>query len=207
VLAIGVFLLTRIGVLLFGTFILFDYLREIRLPVSIDRQNSDGHYGLAEFRRLLEDIVLLGIFGLLSTSIILFIWIGPDSLTIALGIIAVLIAILLLAVPMTLISEGIRVGKKTELTEIQNKLTTIENRMLHVSASWASSSRSRRATDDPLIVSYWQSLREEHEKILDIPSTGFRYREFAYSVITMLVVPSVLLIIGAVLGTPLVAPT
>jgi hypothetical protein len=199
ILSVAIFVLAKQLFLLTATYRLFDYLRQIDVKATIDLRNSDGHYGLEPFRQFLKSIFILGVVWILITSTILFVWIGPNPATVSMGIVATAICIGALALPMALIADSIRKGKGDCLALVENHEHVIEASVHERLMSWSSTAATtgQETSDDTLIITYWQLLQAQHENVLNIPSTGFRYREFLYSTVTLLLVPAALLVVGA----------
>ncbi len=200
ILSFGVFLLAKQLLVLTATYHLFGYLRQAEVKATIDINNSDGHYGLEPFRQFLKNVLILGIIWILITSTFLFVWIGPDPVSVSMGIVATAACVGALALPMGLIADSIRKGKGECLASIENHQHVIEQSIHRRLTLWASTRATAIETsDDTVIVEYWKLLQSQHADVLDIPSTGFRYREFLYSTVTLLLVPVTLLVIGALI--------
>lgn len=193
-LIVSFYLFTAVKQLILGgALLLLVYrVRSVRLEVPIDERDTDGHHGLRRIRQVLFLVVAEALSYLVTSSAVLFIWIGAHPFTVALGATFALLALLSLATPMFLLTEAIERGKRRQLTYISNHLRQIEQNIPK-----AIGLLDTKTDGDVPALEYWRWLRERQAAIHDIPSSGFRYREFIYSATTMLIVPALLLVVGA----------
>jgi hypothetical protein len=192
--------------------ILMERVSRARCLVELDIRNRDGHYGLAPIRSLLGGTLWICLFNVLILSVLLLVWHGPTPAAIALTGLALIVASLAVTLPAYAFRTSISRAKSERLAEITTGLTQLELFM----ARAAYGARGSAATNDgsPKRQSksfgglnepsqdretYWKILCDRQIAISKVPVSAFKLRELGSSIVSLLLVPSVLLAVAALI--------
>jgi hypothetical protein len=108
------------------------------------------------------------------------------------------ILIMAIVIPAYAVRACIRRGKRERSSEIIGHLNELENHIVSCAYTTSRSNSTRAAL--PSIESYWKILCERQIAISQIPLSSFKVRELGSRIATLVLVPTLLLVVGAVIN-------